>query len=113
VVGKAEVLPGKVNPRFVVTNLPLSRTGARWLYETFYCIWGEMENRIHKLKAPTRADQAAVPVRLEVHASQLPDRDRSRQWRARAAVMEVRVRVLKMVLRPNFLLLRHGALAPR
>ena len=45
-VGKAEVLPGKDNPRFVVTNLPVSRVGAKRLYEKLYCIRGEMENRI-------------------------------------------------------------------
>lgn len=40
VVGKAEVLPGKANPRFVVTNLPRSRAGAKRLYKTLYCIRG-------------------------------------------------------------------------
>jgi hypothetical protein len=45
-VGKAEVLPGKANPRFVVTNLPTSRAGAKRLYETLYCVRGETENRI-------------------------------------------------------------------
>lgn len=46
VIGKAEVLGDKENPRFVVTSL----TGAEWegpsLYEELYCARGEMENRI-------------------------------------------------------------------
>lgn len=46
VVGKAEVLPGKSNPRFVVTNLPISHAGAKRLYEELYCVRGGMENRI-------------------------------------------------------------------
>lgn len=46
VIGKAEYLPGKANPRFVVTNLPVSRAGAKRLYEKLYCVRGEMENRI-------------------------------------------------------------------
>ena len=46
VVGKAGYLPNKPNPRFVVTNLPRRRAGARCLYEELYCARGEMENRI-------------------------------------------------------------------
>jgi hypothetical protein len=41
VIGKAEYLPGKANPRFVVTNLPTHRVGARRLYEKLYCVRGE------------------------------------------------------------------------
>ena len=41
VVGKAEYLPNKANPRFVVTNLPKRRAGARHLYEKLYCARGE------------------------------------------------------------------------
>ncbi len=41
VVGKAEYLPNKANPRFVVTNLPLRRAGAKRLYEKLYCARGE------------------------------------------------------------------------
>jgi hypothetical protein len=43
VVGKAECLPGKENPRFVVTSLPAP---PQELYEQIYCARGEMENRI-------------------------------------------------------------------
>jgi hypothetical protein len=63
-VAKAEYLPGKENPRFVVTSL---RQGEpRTLYEKLYCARGEMENRIkeqlclfaHRLSTATmRANQ--------------------------------------------------------
>jgi Transposase DDE domain group 1 len=43
VVGKAEYIPGKANPRFVVTSLT---TEPQALYEKLYCARGEMENRI-------------------------------------------------------------------
>ena len=45
VVGKAEVLPGKDNPRFVVTSLRKKAFPAHKLYEK-YCKRGDMENRI-------------------------------------------------------------------
>jgi len=52
VVAKAEALVGKVNPRFVVTNLPQEQWPARSLYEDLYCARGDMENRIkeHQLQ---------------------------------------------------------------
>jgi hypothetical protein len=46
VVGKAEHIIGKSNPRFVVTSLSPEEIGARTLYEDKYCERGEMENRI-------------------------------------------------------------------
>ncbi len=46
VVAKAEQLPGKSNPRFVVTNYDVTRFDGRTLYEDEYCARGEMENRI-------------------------------------------------------------------
>ena len=46
VVGKAEHIPGKANPRFVVTSLPMEQVGGHKLYEEIYCARGEMENRI-------------------------------------------------------------------
>jgi hypothetical protein len=46
VVGKAEWLGDKANPRFVVTSLAASRAGPRKLYEDIYCARGDMENRI-------------------------------------------------------------------
>ncbi len=48
VVAKAEHLAKGANPRFVVTNLPVSEFDARTLYEGKYCARGEMENRIKK-----------------------------------------------------------------
>lgn len=46
VVGKAEHIPGKSNPRFVVTSLSPDAIDARSLYEDVYCARGDMENRI-------------------------------------------------------------------
>jgi len=46
VVAKAEQIPGKENPRYVVTSLLPSAWPARELYEQLYCARGEMENRI-------------------------------------------------------------------
>lgn len=60
VVGKAEVLPGKANPRFVVTNLPINRAGAKRLYEKLYCVRGEMENRIKEQQLGLFADRTST-----------------------------------------------------
>lgn len=60
VVGKAEYLPGKANPRFVVTNLPTSRAGAQRLYEKLYCIRGDMENRIKEQQLGLFADRTST-----------------------------------------------------
>ena len=55
VIGKAEVVRGEDNPRFVVTNLPregwageapTDRFAPQPCYEQLYCARGEMENRI-------------------------------------------------------------------
>ncbi len=59
VVGKAEYLPGKPNPRFVVTNLAIRRAGARRLYEQLYCARGEMENRIKEQQLGLFADRTS------------------------------------------------------
>jgi hypothetical protein len=60
VVGKAEVLPGKTNPRFVVTNLAKSRAGAKRLYEKLYSVRGEMENRIKEQQLGLFADRTST-----------------------------------------------------
>jgi hypothetical protein len=60
VVGKAEYLPNKANPRFVVTNLPTQRAGARRLYEDLYCARGEMENRIKEQQLGLFADRTST-----------------------------------------------------
>lgn len=62
VVGKAEYLPGKANPRFVVTNLPVRRAGAQHLYEKLYCVRGEMENRIKEQQLGLFADRTSTQV---------------------------------------------------
>ena len=46
VVGKAEHIDGKENPRFIVTSLSAEQWAAQALYEEFYCERGDMENRI-------------------------------------------------------------------
>ncbi len=46
VVGKAEQLSGKQNPRYVVTSLEAQRWPPQRLYEQLYCRRGEAENRI-------------------------------------------------------------------
>ena len=48
VVAKAEYLDKGENPRFVITSLLAEQWAAQDLYEKFYCVRGEMENRIKK-----------------------------------------------------------------
>jgi hypothetical protein len=60
VVGKAEQLPGKPNPRFVVTSLSAAHIDARALYEDVYCARGEMENRIKECQADLFADRTST-----------------------------------------------------
>jgi hypothetical protein len=60
VVAKAEYLPGKANPRYVVTNLTKRRAGAKRLYEDLYCIRGEMENRIKEQQLGLFADRTSA-----------------------------------------------------
>ncbi len=60
VVAKVEHLPGRANPRFVVTNLPRSRFGAGVLYEELYCARGEMENRIKEQQLHLFADRTST-----------------------------------------------------
>jgi len=60
VIGKAEYLPGKANPRFVVTNLSPREAGARRLYESLYCARGDMENRIKEQQLGLFADRTST-----------------------------------------------------
>jgi len=60
VVGKAEQLPGKANPRFVVTSFDAQRWPARALYEQLYCARGEMENRIKECQLHLFADRTST-----------------------------------------------------
>lgn len=62
VVAKAEQLPGKANPRFVVTTLDAERWPARALYEQMYCARGEMENRIKECQLDLFADRTSTAL---------------------------------------------------
>ena len=46
VIGKAEILGDKDNPRFIVTNLTMADSAAAPLYEEVYCGRGDMENAV-------------------------------------------------------------------
>ncbi len=60
VVAKAEQLPGKTNPRFVVTSLEADAFPAQVLYETIYCARGDMENRIKEQQLDLFADRTST-----------------------------------------------------
>ena len=60
VIGKAEYLPGKANPRFVVTNLTTREVSAKRLYERLCCIRGDMENRIKEQQLGLFADRTST-----------------------------------------------------
>jgi hypothetical protein len=60
VVGKAEVIGGDANPRFVVTSLTSVEAKPRHLYETVYCARGEMENRIKECQLDLFADRTSA-----------------------------------------------------
>lgn len=59
VVGKAEQLSGKENPRFVVTSLSKEDFSAQELYEDLYCARGDMENRIKEQQLGLFADRTS------------------------------------------------------
>jgi hypothetical protein len=59
VVGKAEWLRGKQNPRFVVTSLSPQQIDAAKLYESIYCARGDMENRIKEQQLGMFADRTS------------------------------------------------------
>ncbi len=59
VVGKAEQLGNKSNPRFVVTSLHADRLAAQPLYEQLYCERGDMENRIKEQQLELFADRTS------------------------------------------------------
>ncbi len=60
VVGKAEHLGEKSNPRFVVSSLPIKQYDARALYEDLYCARGDMENRIKEQQLDMFADRTSA-----------------------------------------------------
>lgn len=116
VVGKAEVMAGGDNPRFIVTNLPregfagedTTRFAGAALYENFYCARGEMENVLKQqvLDLPgdrmSTHDLAGNQLRLWLAtlAYLLMERLRSVYLRgtelARATVGTIRRRLLKV-----------------
>ena len=60
VVAKAEHLPGKSNPRFVVTSLPAGTFSARTVYERAYCPRGQMENTIKEQQLDLFSDRTSA-----------------------------------------------------
>ena len=60
VVARAEYLPEKANPRFVVTSLSGKRFPAKRLYEVMYCARGDMENRIKEQQLWLFADRTST-----------------------------------------------------
>lgn len=60
VVAKAEHLPGKANPRFVVTSLPADTFSARTVYERVYCPRGDMENTIKEQQLDLFSDRTSA-----------------------------------------------------
>lgn len=60
VVAKAEHLPGKPNPRFVVTSLSAADFDARTVYEDLYAARGDMENRIKEQQLDMFADRVSA-----------------------------------------------------
>jgi hypothetical protein len=60
VIGKAEWITGKANPRFIVTSLKLDEIDARRLYEVIYCARGAMENRIKECQLDLFADRTSA-----------------------------------------------------
>jgi len=59
VVGKAEQLTGRSNPRFIVSSLNEEEYDARSLYEDEYCARGDMENRIKEKQLMLFADRTS------------------------------------------------------
>ena len=115
-VGKAEVMGGGDNPRFIVTNLPREgfrgedreRLGAARLYEELDCARGDRENQLKQPVLDWRADRmsthywASNPLRLWLAtlAYLLLDRMRTLGLRgtelARATAGTIRTRGLKV-----------------
>jgi len=117
VIGKAEVMTGGDNPRFVVTNLPSGgfpkekdpeRFLPARLYEQLYCPRGEMENVLKQQVLDLKADRMSthqlesnqLRLWLATFAYLLVERVRTLGFRgtelARATVGTLRVRVFKV-----------------
>ncbi len=59
VIARVEHLPGKKNPRFIVTDIPAEEGDAQSLYEDVYCARGDMENRIKEQQLYLFADRTS------------------------------------------------------
>ncbi len=59
-VAKAQHLPGKANPRFVVTSLPADTFSARTVYERVSCPRGHMENTIREQQLDLFSDRTSA-----------------------------------------------------
>jgi hypothetical protein len=59
-VPPAIALPGRANPRFIVTSLSAKECEGRPLYEKRYCARGEMENRIKECQLDLFADRTST-----------------------------------------------------
>jgi hypothetical protein len=68
VVAKAEWLPGRANPRFVVTSLEGPGWTCERVYEDLYCARGDMENRIKEQQLHLFADRMSSHM---IHANQV------------------------------------------
>src|SRR5208282_6000248 len=99
VVGKAEVMAGGDNPRFIVTNLPREgfrgedreRFAAARLYEELYCARGDLENQLKQQVLDLQADRMSThylasnqlrlgePRRARGHPSRISSSNRSAQ----------------------------------
>lgn len=60
VIGKAEHIDGKANPRFIVTSLSPEDYSPQQLYEDLYCPRGDMENRIKEQQLCLFADRTST-----------------------------------------------------
>jgi hypothetical protein len=120
VVGKAEVMAGGDNPRFIVTNLPArgfkgdqdrERFSPARLYEELYCARGEMENVLKQQVLDLEADKlsthflASNQLRLWLASFAYLLMERLRAWGcqgtelARATVGSIRLKLLKVAAR--------------
>jgi hypothetical protein len=111
VIGKAERLGDKDNPRFIVTNL--ERDGET-LYEKVYCARGEMENRIKEQQQDLFADRLSsasftanqLRLWLSAFAYVLVERLRAFALKgtelAQATVGTIRLKLFKLAARVEF-----------
>jgi hypothetical protein len=60
VVGKAEWLTDKENPRFIVTSLLKEYGDGEYLYKKVYCARGDMENRIKECQLDLFSDRTST-----------------------------------------------------